>query len=455
MKHRHQMWIKGITGSLILLATSAGAGEPALRPDLEGCVRDAEGKPVAAASVFVESAGPKKGYNPLCPSCYADCAKKTLSAYDGRFTLPSLDPTLRFGILVTAPGYKPLIIPRVDPVRRGLMVTLRALNVERLPAELYIRGRVTDEDGTPIAEASVEPRWFKTRGTHGFSPGVLDPLAVTDDQGCFVITAKERIEHASFSIKARGYAPKSVSKWVPGMPGQTVKLDRGVTVTGRLMHNGKPASGAQMGLVQADRSMEAFFGNLTTVCDDEGRFSFSNVGGGEECFVYGHMDSLKPSGSVPAFRLKTGSPGTTVTTEDLKVQPAHVLRGRVVLANGGEIPEHTVILLCRRDAWDQSAAELGPDGGFEFTGLPPESYSLCVRVRDYVLSHANLSLDRCNSDNLIGRVDSDITSLNVLMERVVAQDPGNFQARMAEIRRDSWDQTKTAQAPLAGAPPKK
>ena len=79
---------------------------------------------------------------------------------------------------------------------------------------------------------------------------------------------------------------------------------------------------------------------------------------------------------------------------------------------------------------------------------------MCVRVRDYVLSPANPSLDRYNRDDLIGRVDSDITSLNVLMEKVVAHDPGNVQARMAEITRDSWDQTRTAQAPLAGAPPK-
>src|SRR5947208_7790262 len=81
---------------------TAGANAGPAKPDLRGTVTRADGAPLPGARVVLYTAAVKTGTSPMCPSCYADCAKHADSAADGAFRIESLDPQLRFRVLVVA-----------------------------------------------------------------------------------------------------------------------------------------------------------------------------------------------------------------------------------------------------------------------------------------------------------------------------------------------------------------
>ena len=85
------------------------------RVTLTGKVTDSSGKPLEDATVMIYHAGVKKGYSTFCPSCYVDCGKRALTDQAGSFTIPKLDPDLRFELLVVHDGYTPKFVEKVDP----------------------------------------------------------------------------------------------------------------------------------------------------------------------------------------------------------------------------------------------------------------------------------------------------------------------------------------------------
>lgn len=87
------------------------------RPDLTGRVLSGEDSPLQGATVFIYTAGPREGVGILCPSCYADCTKKSTTDAEGHFTIQDLDPSLLLNVLVVAKGHQPQIVEKVDPVK--------------------------------------------------------------------------------------------------------------------------------------------------------------------------------------------------------------------------------------------------------------------------------------------------------------------------------------------------
>jgi hypothetical protein len=66
-------------------------------------------------TVMVYHAGVKKGYSTYCPSCYADCGKRTVTDRTGSFTIQSLDTHLWFELLVIRDGYTATFVRKVGP----------------------------------------------------------------------------------------------------------------------------------------------------------------------------------------------------------------------------------------------------------------------------------------------------------------------------------------------------
>ena len=127
------------------------------RPNLSGRVVDETGEPVANATVFVYTAGPKIGSGVVCPSCYADCSKRAKTSAKGAFELPSLDPQLIFRLLVIAPGYESRFVTKVDPAGGDRTITITPLSPEKLKSPNRIGGLVLDEAGKPVVGAVVGP----------------------------------------------------------------------------------------------------------------------------------------------------------------------------------------------------------------------------------------------------------------------------------------------------------
>src|SRR5882724_350814 len=109
----------------LLTLLAAGSAVAADRYTLTGTATDASGKPVDHATVIVYSARVRQGYSTFCPTCYTDCGKRTVTAADGSFTVPSLSPDLFFDLLVAREGYLPTFVRKVDPAKPGAAAVLK------------------------------------------------------------------------------------------------------------------------------------------------------------------------------------------------------------------------------------------------------------------------------------------------------------------------------------------
>ncbi|MGO9464029.1 MAG: carboxypeptidase-like regulatory domain-containing protein [Isosphaeraceae bacterium] len=408
---------------LLMLTVLLGANPD--RPDLVGRVVNQADEPLLGATAFIYTAAARVGINPYCPSCYADCAKSGKTDDAGAFVVRSLDPNLIFRVLVVREGYRPAFVEKVDPFKGPIRAKLMPIDKDRLEDRHFIRGRVVDAEGKPVVGAEISVYQFKTAAHWGFKPGIFDPVAVSNQEGNFLLTSSSPIEYADVQIKARGFAGKIAADLAPSKPEPTIALNRGAFLAGRVVHKGKPLPGVGVGYVTVNRSLGGgrlenrthYIDREEIATDDEGRFLFSNVNADDDLYVYGLMKTLKTRGAVPIHKVKTGSDGTTTDVGDLVVQDGHKLAGRIVLDDGKVVPPHTRVLFSREHAWDSQIIELDKDGRFEATGLPTEEMTLGSVIRGYRLSPKNACASPLNPGLLQGLVDRDLTGLTILYEK--------------------------------------
>ncbi|MFO1501922.1 MAG: carboxypeptidase-like regulatory domain-containing protein [Verrucomicrobiota bacterium] len=411
---------------LALLLTSQAAmivrAEPSsvTRPDLTGRVLAKDGAPLAEATVFVFSAGPKIGRGILCPTCYPDCLKRATTDLAGQFRIESLDPQLIFRLLAVAKDRQPGFLPQVDPAKGPVEIALASRNERRIDPAKMLSGRVVDPENHPIYGAVVnfDFYWFgESDGCGGLCDGV-DLLAVTDHEGQFQLTTERPFHSMSVTVEARGLAKRKFPKLPNGRP-VTLQLTEGTTVTGRVMRDGAPVPNVTVGLLATDRS-ENGVGNFEITTDAKGRFLLSNIPAYTVYWIYGTLGSCRDFGCLPVKNLRVSGEGTTKHVGDLRIVNGQTVAGRVVLSDGKPIPPGTRLLLGRGDAWDTSVCDLDDTGRFEFRQIPKESVGLSVSVPGYRMSTRNKSLDLLNGGTLVGRVVGDCY-VEILLE------PGQFQ----------------------------
>jgi beta-lactamase regulating signal transducer with metallopeptidase domain/uncharacterized GH25 family protein len=417
-----------------------------VRPDLTGQVLTGNSAPLpVSATVFITTAAPKTGSSTFCPSCYADCAKHATTDAAGNFKITSLDPQLKFQILAVAKGFKPQYVNHVDPADGPKKIKLEPIESTDALPDRSLHGRVVDSRGAPIAGSVVEMLGIENRdggGGWGLLPDI-DPLAVTDENGEFIITAKKPFDMLDVKVTARAFADKIFSKLASGGAQHELTLTEGATLTGRVLSAGKPLAGVSVGISGVDRREPNYLGHFEVGTDAHGRFVFVNLPPSADFKIYTLMDTMKNSGAVPLQQIRTGSDDETTDTGDLIAAPSHRLSGRVVLMDGQPLPAKTRLLISRDDAWDSMQVTPDQDGKFEATGIPTEMISLSARVKDYHVSGRNLSVDQMNPYRLIGRVDRDITNLVFMLEK--GPDP------VPDYSHVDPDYNESRQRPLRGA----
>ena len=394
-------WIGSAAAYLIASAVMFGADAVTLT----GKVADVNGKPIDHATVMVYHAGVKKGYSTFCPSCYADCGKRTFTDVTGTYAFTNLKPDLWFELLIVRDGYGPVSI-KVDP-SNGPPATA-VLNIRPTvddPARM-VRGRVVDASGNPMRDVAVQPQGVASnRGPLiGAIPG-LDPLAVTNDKGEFEVTYAQPASKMLLLVEARRMAPRFVAM-PTGTKRETVPLKEGAVIRGRLVEDGKPVSGAEIGLIPRDRG--GFTPDLNMVgnayaemkigTQEDGSFAITGVPSPVEWYVYGKMESLLSRGATEPVMCATTKDKEQVDVGDIQVKPGHRFQGQVVLGDGKRIANGMRVVISSARAWDTQTATLSSDGHFEFVGLSLGSYSISPAVKGYTLpggvQEVAISIDR-------------------------------------------------------------
>lgn len=418
---KKRTWILLMTATYLLTPSPVVFADARL--SLTGRVSDSAGNPIEHATVMVYHAGVKNGYSTYCPSCYADCGKRTITDRHGIFTFKGLSPDLWFQLLVASEGYEPAFINKVDPFSGAQVTATLVRRGSDNDAQRVFRGRVVDSHGSTVRDAVVRPvgALFDTKtgaSLYGSLPG-LEPIAISNQGGEFEIAYSQSVEKVQglpstfarvpvrilVSIEARRMAP-SFEVISVGAERLALTIMEGATVRGRLTQDGKPVADAEVGLIPRPRG--GFGRNLALVghpyeelrigTQPDGTFAITNVPAPVDWYIYGKMRSVAARGATGAVECGTKHDKEIVDLGDLQIRPAHRLRGRVVLSDGKAIPDGMRVTISAATAWDDQTAMLPPDGRFEFLGLAAGNYSVFASVKGYTLTRTRIPVENKRAD---------------------------------------------------------
>lgn len=347
--------------------------------ELRGTVTDETGKPVSQARVLISTAQVREGNSPLCPSCYPDCGKSATTDAEGRFTIADVDDGLLFNILIAANGFSPSSAERTDPRKGTFTVTLKVPP----PENTVLRGKILDPEGRPVFGAKIEPVWTEIPRGKMFGHSPTDPLAVSDREGLFALSFPPG---AVTGLGIQIEAPQLARKIFPARADGSVaeyRLDRGVTVTGRLVRDGKPVPHAAIVIDQANRNAEGFLGKQTIGTDVDGKFELTNVPAGQLWLLSAMRDTLPDDGVTGSTSVFTVKPDTEIDLGDITVEKGVIVKGQVTLDDGKPIPPRTQVLIDRENAWDPQLRTLDAEGRFRFAARAGDDISFAVSVSGY------------------------------------------------------------------------
>jgi hypothetical protein len=413
--------------------------------DLTGTVVGKDGKPVAGATVLVNSAAPKQGTSATNPFDYPDCVKSVVADPDGTFKIIGVDSSLNYKLIVCADGFKTVVLKKVDAEKGKITATLREIPKDVEPNQL-LKGHVTDASGEPIAGARIEPFGCQESGGNrwwGTVDKICDSETYTDGKGDFVLVTKK----PDVQIDLKVFAPHQAGRLFPlvsvGESIHELGLSPGASLTGRLLKDDKPLAGINMRLVQKDRSPEHYLSSWDAVTDDAGAFTFKNLPADDDCLLYAEQKSLGDRGTIPLTPCRLTGDGTTVDAGDMAVEPGRRVAGTLVTSDGTPLPEGSKVYIGPWDGDDTLVLNVGKDGKFEFKCVRGALSQIWIRVTGYHISAENQSFEPANANMLLGLVEEDIDDLRVQL------DPGPNEQN--NYNANKWQLLQTTR--LTGMPP--
>ncbi len=444
--------------SLVAEVAHIASADSSTSVTLAGRVIGPDAKPISGAGVLIAAVAPREGEPLLSRYSHSDCLKHTFTDADGRFTIADLAGNVSFTVVVAAAGLKRALIEDVIPEKRPVEVTLVPSKLKFVRSTANdVRGQVLLPDGSPAAGAIVVPRGYR-QGDTGLE-GPMDNVAestVADRDGRFSISSTKYLSAMHLEVAARRTVRQFFMNVPTGVSDQELQLVKGVGVRGRVILDGEPAAGIDVGAIWTKHHSGCWFGPWDTTTDEEGRFMLATLTPDEDLCVFGYMKSLGDQGVLTAVPLRGGD-GDEIDLGDLHAKPGFGLCGWLKLKGGAALPEHTRVCITRAMTRDQIEMPARADGYFEFKCLPPELVNLYVwqrppgaRYPDYKIriTKDNLSWNPTRASQLHGLITSN-REIKIALEDEAPKAPGwtshetkQWQAIVEEL----------AQSPLRGLP---
>ncbi|WP_434428168.1 carboxypeptidase regulatory-like domain-containing protein [Nannocystis pusilla] len=325
------------------------------RAAISGYVRDPEGRPVPAATVCAASSSEALG------ATERRARPCTIAAADGSYRLEGLLAAPQ-RVTASAPHFIPqphrsgsgalareLVPLRLGQEQRGIDITLR-------PGGVKLVGIVRDLGGGEVGGAIVEAG---------------DAAGRSGADGSFSLWV--RPGEVRVTATAEGYADTQSSGRAPGLTLEILMTPESVLL-GRVVRadDGSPVAGAEVSATGGGgwgRRGPAF-------TDASGNFRIDALPPG----AYKAL-ALQDEGHGAAEALVVLGLGETSEPVEVRMHPAFLVEGTVVVAGGGTCDRGSVIL---SDPQGQRHANIAPDGQVRLPGLLPGSYKVDVRCEGLV-----------------------------------------------------------------------
>jgi uncharacterized GH25 family protein len=381
---------------------------------LSGAVRTAEGRPLSNAIVRLTG---QREFNTSDWQASTDnlpAETATQTDPDGRFSFPAVRDDRLYSLLAMAPGYGAEFYRGADP--KSVPVEVR-LSRPSVPEGQQVWAQVVDGEGRPLPWVTVEVGGVRNDAgsSYGGSQG-FPSRGATDMQGEFRLARKQPFSAVQVKLAEPGFASRNI--WLDvGDARQTVTLDVGGQVRGRVMLDGRPLTNVQVGVAGVERSSEVFAGHYKATTDANGEFVFQHLPSSTSWWLYGVMDSLKQHGAIRPRQVTSGTVGSTNDVGDLEVGAGLQLVGEVRTRSDEPLPGDLRVTVGPENHWDSQTVTVGKDGKFAFTGLVPGLLSVNVQREQWRLTHANRSLDNSNPWRLTGILNDSKPDLVIEIER--------------------------------------
>ncbi|MFI5175810.1 MAG: hypothetical protein ACHQKY_13190 [Terriglobia bacterium] len=235
---------------------------------------------------------------------------------------------------------------------------------------------------------------------------------MTNDKGEFEVAFSKPAVEMTLRVTARGMAPKHFTMPTGGER-KIVVVTGGAIIRGRLMYNGRPVAGAEVGLIPHDAGVGRWYPEVRIGTAEDGTFAITNVPPGRIWLLHPMMESLASRGvGADPLVCETKDDGQEVNLGDIRLKSAHTLRGKVVLGDAKPIPPEMRVTIGADRSGDSQMVKIGSDGRFRFDGLPDGIYSVTPAVAGYRLA------DEC------------VISLCRFLEILVNRDVSDFVIKM-------------------------
>jgi hypothetical protein len=218
-------------------------------------------------------------------------------------------------------------------------------------------------------------------------------------------------------VEARGMAAKVVL--VPtGEERAIITVAEGALVRGRLVNQGKPVGGVEVGLVPRTpggvganfQITGDFYGETRIGTEPDGSFAITNVPTPVDWYVYGKMEALQAIGATNLLECASHRDGEEINVGDIEVRPGYRLRGQVRLSDGAPI-RGGMRLTITRTSGDSRSVAIAADGSFELANLAAGKYQVLPSVRGYVLPQNQFWIETT--------IDHDIDDFAIALDRPV------------------------------------
>lgn len=385
--------------TFLSLLLAAGTAE------LSGQVVDSSGQPISGAIVVVSTAKPRVGRATICPSCYRDCTKRTITNSEGRFSIPELSDSLLFSLAAGAAGYQGDVSEHFDPSQNPKIV-IELESLPKAPEIELISGRVVNLTGEPLAGAEVRPHnIFRDNGIGGGSDRSVTPLTLTDEDGNFQMSVGRHIEWMDVRVSAAAHAPAQFRWSRSDEDAVVIKLGAGASLRGKLVFGDAPVAGVEVGLVQKERMMGCLVTPVEVSTDESGVFTFEQLPPGLEYAIY-TSSNQDASAVLPVSLVDAPGHAELADLGEISTTPPRQFSVTVTTADGSALPAESYVYIGRRYGWRGAQLPLEPKKTSKVTlnDAAPEVVEVALRTTGYEVIETqpvlNVDLNRSYSVDL-------------------------------------------------------